>query len=141
MNIGAASVIDSLISDIHKYRKESSNGVTSKTQTRTIKDFSHIKGAVKIELCASDIDTISVTYITGDTWGVLGMGKNELIGRNMLKLGKMTREYVSKVLTELDEYGFVFKEMTFKGRKINSILILREGNNLVEIAWVRDAIK
>lgn len=134
-------VLECLFTDIHKYRIEGQNGADDKRMTRTIRDFTFMKGAVKIELCATSLSEVIVTRISGDISGVFGLESGDLIGRNILKVGRMTEDYISRVFQELDETGFVFKEITFNGKKIQSILMLREGNNLVEIAWVKKAVK
>lgn len=134
-------IINCLMNDIQKYRHEGANGDKHKCMTRTIKDFTFMKGAVKIELCATSLTEVIVTRISGDIDGVFGLEKGDLIGRNILKIGRMSRNYVLRVFKELEKTGFAFKELQFNGKKIQSILMLREGNNLVEIAWVKEVIK
>lgn len=134
-------VLECLFTDIHKYRKEGESTDKTKCLSRTIRDFTFMKGAVKIELCALSIDDVRITAISGDIDGVFGLESGDLIGRNILKVGRMSRDYITRVFQELEKTGFVFKEIQFNGKKIQSILMLREGNNLVEIAWVKQVIK
>lgn len=134
-------VLEGLFTDIHKYRIEGQNGTNDKCMTRTIRDFTFMKGAVKIELCATSLSEVIVTRISGDIGGVFGLEVGDLIGRNILKVGKISRDYITRVFNELEKTGFVFKELQFNGKKIQSILMLREGNNLVEIAWVKEVVK
>jgi hypothetical protein len=140
--IANMSVLECIMSDIScMVHQQNGDKITPRTMTRTIRDFTGMAGAVKMEMCAKSDKEIIVTYVGGDVWGVYGVGKNELIGRNILKVGKMSPEYVAQVMHELSETGFVFKQIEFNGRTIFSILMLREGNNLVEISWNKDAIK
>lgn len=100
-----------------------------------------MEGAVKIELCALSIDDVRITAISGDIDGVFGLEKKDLINQNVLKLGSMKPDYIYRVFEDLEKTGFVFKEMQFNGRTIHSILMPRDGNNLVEIAFVKEVIK
>jgi hypothetical protein len=137
------SVFESMMSDIRCMISEQNTITKSlpKQITRTIKDFTGMEGAVKMELSAKSDKEIIVTYVGGDVWGVFGMGKNELIGRNILKVGKMSKEYINRVMNELSESGFVFKQYELNGRTISSVLMIRDNDNLVEFSWVKEAIK
>lgn len=110
-------VLECLFTDIHKYRVEGQTGKKDKCMTRTIRDFTLMKGAVKIELCATSLTEVIVTRISGDVEGVFGLEKGDLIGRNILKIGRMSRNYVLRVFNELEQTGFVFKEIQFNGKK------------------------
>lgn len=130
-------VIDSLVSSINSY---ASQPPSDHLFDGTIKNFTGVKGACKLELSIVGNSAI-LTRITGDVEGVIGWSESDLIGKDLLKLMGVDKELVNKSFQLLSKNGFAYKENKFyakDGSEVNtkSILVWREHESkLVEIIW------
>ena len=106
----------------------------------TIKDFSGLKGACKVEIMLEGKDAI-VTHISGDVEEVFGWKRHDLVGNDLLKLFKVDKKVIDKAFKDLSQNGWAFKRNTFKGSNGNdyntcSILLWREvGKSVVELIF------
>lgn len=130
-------VIDQLLSSI---KSIAGNTHTQHHNDATIKDFTGITGACKLELSIVGSAAI-LTRITGDIEGVIGWSEKSLIGKDLIKLMGVDLNLLNATFYLLNENGFAYKENTFKdqngeARHTKSILMWREHDSkLVEIIW------
>jgi hypothetical protein len=130
-------VIDQLLSSI---KSIAGNTQTQDHNDATIKDFTGITGACKLELSIVGNSAI-LTRITGDVEGVIGWNESDLIAKDLLKLMGVDKELVNKSFKLLSKNGFAYKENKFyakDGSEVNtkSILMWREHEKkIVEIIW------
>jgi hypothetical protein len=130
-------VIDQLLSSI---KSIAGNTNTQHHNDATIKDFTGITGACKLELSIVGSAAI-LTRITGDVEGVIGWSESDLIGKNLLKLMGVDKDTINNSFRALSKNGFAYKENKFyakDGSEVNtkSILMWREHEKkIVEIIW------
>jgi transcriptional regulator with PAS, ATPase and Fis domain len=130
-------IIDQLLSNSKSFI---TNTQTQTPENATIKDFTGVKTACKIELSIVDNAAI-LTHIKGNTEDVLGWQREKLIGKDLLALMGVKTETVNKAYRDLQENNFAYKENTFLdqyGKEVHtqSILMWREHNSrIVEFVW------
>lgn len=103
-------VIDRLILDLKSYTTEK-----VRPCSMTIKDFSGLKNACKLEIMLEGKCAI-VTASSGDVEGTLGWKKHALIGNDLLKLLKIDSSISDKAFKDLSQNGWAVKYNTFKGQ-------------------------
>ena len=130
------NVIDRLLTGIKAFNVDA----PTRPCSMTIKDFSGLKDACKVEIMLEGKDAI-VTHITGDVESVFGWKRHDLVGNDLLKLFKVDKKISEKAFKDLLRNGWAFKQNTFKGSNGKdyhtcSILLWREvGKSVVELIF------
>ena len=130
------NVIDRLLTGIKAFNTDA----PIRPCSMTIKDFSGLRDACKVEIMLEGKDAI-VTHITGDVESVFGWKRHDLVGNDLLKLFKVDKKISEKAFKDLLQNGWAFKQNTFKGSNGKdyhtcSILLWREvGKSVVELIF------